>query len=214
MGIRPSSLKFWVIHIVVAVITLASVLMQWMMRDGLPTGNVLEDRIKFIAENNVVWPLSWSVWMASAIGLFIFCVILSDSLSRSFWRTIGLSLVAIGIAPDLTAEVIFAFVIPESLKDGSQEIVYMLETMAIFMTGFLANGLYNLGGLLLTVLAFRERLLERWVFAWGALAWILGLMLSLAIALRNFGAAEILTAASMVLSAGWMLIFAYRVVRR
>lgn len=152
--------------------------------------------------------------MLSAIGLFVFCAILADELRRNFLRTTGIALVGIGIAPDLIAEVIYAFVIPEIIdRKLDSDAVEVLEIIAMHLTGYLGNGLYNLGGLLLTVLAINQGVLESWIAAWGVTAWILGLMLSLSVALGSIEAAEFFTATAMVLSTAWMLIFAHKVLK-
>ena len=185
------------------------------MRQGLPTGNTALDRAVFIAENSAIWTSFWGVWMLSAVGLFVFCTILADELKPSFLRTVGLSLVAMGIAPDLTAEVIYAFILPDvANSDGGLTAFVLLESIAVHLTGFLGNGLYNLGGLLLTLLAFKAGILKNWIAFWGVTAWVLGLLLSVSIALDAMAAAEAFTAISMVLSTLWMLIFAYLVLDR
>lgn len=215
MELKSASIKFGMIHLIVAVITLACVLMNGPMREGLLLDSTLDERIAYIAGNGVVWTLSWCVWMLSALGLFVFCAILADELQSTIVRTIGLALVALGIAPDLIAEVLFAFVIPEVIDRGAaSDTVGILEVIAIHLTGFLGNGLYNLGGMVLTVLAAKQGLLKPWISAWGILAWSLGLLLSVAVAAGSMKAAELFTATSMVLSTVWMLIFAYKVLRR
>lgn len=202
--------KFYLVHLIALLITLASFLMQYSMREGLPIDNTLSERIDFIAGNHIEWTLSWCIWMFAALGLFAFCAILADELRRTYLRVIGLASVAIGIAPDLIAEVIYAFVIPDTIHKGfNQETIALLETIATYLTGYLGNGLYNLGGLLLTLLAYYQGILKRWVAAWGIIAWLLGLSLSASIALGSLSAAEFFTASSMVLSTAWMIIFAY-----
>ncbi len=185
------------------------------MRDGLPLDNTLQERMMFVANNGAIWKLSWFTWMLSALGLFTFCAILADELKRDVFRTLGLGFVGMGIAPDLIAEVVYAFVMPEVVIRGlGGDLFEMLEVIAMHLTGYLGNGLYNLGGLILTVLAIQQSVLARWVAVWGVIAWILGLLLSASVAVGSITAAEVLTATAMVLSTIWMLIFAYTVLRR
>jgi hypothetical protein len=212
---RPDSIKFYTVHVIVAVITLACLLMNGPMRGGLPLDNTVAERMAFIASNGLSWSLSWFVWMLSAIGLFVFCAILADELDRGVYRTIGIGLVGMGIAPDLIAEVTYAFIIPEVIaRQVDSHTVEVLEIIAIHLTGFLGNGLYNLGGLLLTCLAISQGVFRSWVALWGISAWILGLLLSLSVAIGALKAAELFTASSMVLSTAWMLVFAWKVLRR
>lgn len=208
-------LKFYFIHVIVAVITLACFLMNGPMRGGLPLDTTLAERIVFIADNQFLWSVSWCVWMASALGLFVFCTILADELKPSFLRVLGLAIVAMGIAPDLIAEVIYAFVMPKLITQGlDQSLIQMLEVLATHLTGYLGNGLYNIGGMILTLVAIRQRVVVSWVAAWGVLSWTLGILLSIAVALGSMKGAEFFTATSMVLSTLWMLVFAYKVLRR
>ncbi|WP_217273058.1 hypothetical protein [Vibrio coralliilyticus] len=184
------------------------------MRNGLPVDTDLTERIAFISSNTVVWSASWCVWMLSAVGLLIFCVILADEVQQDFRRTVGLSLVALGVLPDLCAQVIYALIIPKFVTNVSyHETVLILELIAMNLTGFLGNMLYNLGGMLLTLLVIKNGGVKRWVSAWGIVAWSLGIFLSISIAMSNMMAAEYLTASSMVSSTLWMLIVAYQVIR-
>ena len=215
MDVKLNAVKFYSIHVIVVIITLACLLMNGPMRDGLPLENTISERMAFIAENRVLWSLSWFAWMLSAIGLFVFCTILADELDKNFLRTIGIALVGMGIAPDLIAEVIYAFVIPEVIdRKINSEVIEVLEIIAMHLTGYLGNGLYNLGGLLLTILAINQGVIRSWIAAWGVIAWILGMLLSLSVAMGSVEAAEIFTATAMVLSTVWMLIFAHKVLKQ
>lgn len=210
-----TTIKFYGVHGIVAVIAIACILMNGPMREGLPLDTSLQERVVAIAELGWLWTLSWCVWMLSALGLFVFCAIFADELKPTVSRNIALAFAAMGIAPDLIAEVIYAFVIPLIIQRQIDiAIVEVMEILAMHLTGFLGNGLYNLGGLLLTVIAAKERIIQGWVTIWGGSAWVLGLMLSASIALGAMQAAEILTASSMVLSTLWMLIFAHKVLKR
>lgn len=212
MSVNAKRMLIWV---VVSVITGACFLMNGPMRGGLPIDNTLAERLEFIAGNHLVWTLSWCVWMTAALGLFVFCSVLASEIKPTLARTIGLAMVAMGIGPDLIAEVIYAFIIPKAyLAEVSVSVLAMLEIAAMHLTGFLGNGLYNIGGLILTLTAIREGVVRGWVAVWGITAWLLGIGLSVSVAIGNIAGAEALTALSMVLSTAWMLVFAYRVVGR
>ena len=211
---KSYSSKFYLIHTIVAVIGLACLLMNGPMREGLPLDNTIEERVAFIAENELLWVISWLAWMASALGLLAFCSIFADELEKSYLSKIGLTIVAIGIAPDLIAEVIYAFIIPDAIAYGVHlSTIKLLESVAMHLTGFLGNGLYNLGGITLTLLAIRQKLFPAWLAVWGMAAWILGLLLSVSVAANALKAVELFTATSMVLSTSWMLAFAYKVIK-
>lgn len=214
MDLRLHPIKFYSIYVIVGLITVACLLMNGPMRGGLPLDTTVAERMVFVIEHRQIWTLSWLVWMFSALGLFVFCNILADELSKSFLRTVGIALVGLGIAPDLIAEVIYAFVLPEVVERRLGTQLYeVLEIIAMHLTGFLGNGLYNLGGLLLTVLAIWQGVFRSWVATWGVTAWLLGLMLSVSVAVGAVKAAELFTAISMVLSTAWMLVFAHKVLK-
>ncbi|WP_238322721.1 MULTISPECIES: hypothetical protein [Pseudoalteromonas] len=94
-----------------------------------------------------------------------------------------------------------------------ESVFLLFEHIATHLTGYLGNGLYNLGGLTLTCLAIKQGIFKTWVSVWGVTAWILGLLLSVSIAAGQLKAAEIFTASSMTLSTLWMIIFAHQVLR-
>jgi hypothetical protein len=73
------------------------------------------------------------------------------------------------------------------------------------LTGFAANGLYNLGRLALNLLGFANHRLPRPLLWFGLPSWLLGLGLSAATAAQHFTLALLFTAASMTLSLAWML---------
>jgi len=204
------------IYLIVAVITLACLLMNGPMRGGLPVGSMVAERMSFIANHTTLWQLSWLVWMVSALGLLSFCLILYRYIAPCSLSLFGIVFVALGIVPDLSAEVIYAFLLPTvaALSEASAAAQFVVfEQLAIHLTGFLGNGLYNLGGLLLTTAAIRQRLMPSWVAVWGVASWLLGLGLSVSIAAARFDFAEFFTATSMVLNVTWMLVVARVVVK-
>ena len=200
----------YVVYAVALVITLACLMMTTLMREGLPVdGSTVLSRMIFIDQNTALWSASWCVWMFAAIGLYLFCAVFASQLNPSVFRTVGLALVGMGIPADLSAEVIYAFIIPKQIAlDAGPDLIIFLEQLASHLTGFLGNGLYNLGGLMLTLLAFSQKKLPVWLFAPGILAWLLGLALSASIAVDAMKAAEIFTALSMTLSTLWMVVWA------
>lgn len=200
-------------YAIVAVITAACLMMAGPMRGGFPVGNELSERMQFIADNLSLWRAGWYLWMLSALGLLTFCTMLAQQVPSGPLRTLGLTLVAIGIAPDLMAEVIYSFILPLAIAEGTGHLA-LIERLAMFFTGFLGNGLYNLGGLLLTLLLIRAQRLARWVSITGLISWSLGLGLSAAVAMNNMALTEFFTATAMVCSTLWMLIIAHTVFNR
>lgn len=199
--------------VVIAIITTACLLMALFLRHGLPAGTTLAGRMEFIAAHPIAWPLSWLPWMASALGLLLFCFWLREYAPPSPARLFSIALVAFGVVPDLAAESIYAFVLPRLAEQQATEMFSSFELMATLLTGLLANGAYCLGGFILNLLLLRNPRFPRPVAFAGLPAWILGLGLSVAVFNQWMGTAVILTAASMTLSLAWMFIVTVYVFR-
>ncbi len=198
------------IYAIATLITFACIFMVGPMRDGF-LAEQLADRVGFMASNPGIWKLGWTLWMFSALGLLLFCTLLASAIENSPLKTFGLFAVALGIAPDLAAETLFAYVIPlASAQEVGLPTLAVLERTAVMLTSFLGNGLYNIGGLILTLLYVKQTRPPMWFSAWGIVAWILGLGLSIATAANLLLIIALFTGAAMVLSTTWMVLFARR----
>lgn len=199
--------------LVISTIAVACLVMALFLRYGLPAGTTLAERMAFVSAHPVAWPLAWLPWMASALGLLLFCFWLRAYAPPSPARLLGFALVAFGVAPDITAESIYAFVLPRLAEQGTAETFSHFEYIATLLTGLLANAAYCLGGLILNLLLFRNPRFPRGVALAGLPSWILGLGLSVAVFNHWMAAAVVLTASSMALSLAWMLLVTIRVFR-
>lgn len=192
---------------VVIVIIGACFNMAFLMHDGFPTGNTVAERALFISRHVLLWRLGWLNWMLAALGLLLFCNLLLAYIPASSLRRYGILLVAIGIGPDVSAEAIYAFVLPELARNGDLLNGFsILEQVAMQLTGTVGNGAYNLGGLLLNLLLRGNPRVPPWLVYSGLPAWILGIGLSVATALGHHPLAVLLTAAAMTWSVSWMLL--------
>ena len=198
---------------IVGAITIACLSMALFLRHGLPVGTESSARMAFLLAHPLAWKMGWASWMLSAIGLLLFCCLLLEYIPASPWRSCGIALVAIGIAPDISAELIYAVVLPRLAAHGAVEAFELLEFIATQLTGVLGNGAYCLGGLVLNLLMLRNAALPR-VLVWvGIPAWMLGLGLSVAVFSQWMAAAAVLTAVSMAWSLMWMFTVTLRVFR-
>lgn len=195
----------WITLGIVAIIGLACFNMAFVMRDGLAIGTPFITRALFLSQHTTLWQLGWLNWMVSAIGLLLFCVYLLEYLPRTPLRRFAILLVAIGIGPDISAEVIFAFVLPPLLQIDQPATLFMtLEQIAMQLTGTVGNGFYNLGGLLLNLLLLTNTRVPRLLIYAGLPAWLFGLALSVATAMQAVLAATVITGVAMTLSLCWM----------
>lgn len=93
---------------IVAILTLACLQMAFILPEGLlGAGNSIAERNEFIQNNLGLWQFGWFNWMLAALGLLTFCIMLLPFIPKSEWRVLGILLVALGIVPDIGAEVIF-----------------------------------------------------------------------------------------------------------
>jgi hypothetical protein len=201
---------------IIAILTLACFQMAFILPEGLlGAGNSIAERNEFIQNNLGLWQLGWFNWMLAALGLLTFCIMLLPFIPTSEWRILGILLVALGIVPDIGAEVIFAFVIPYSHTiDPTLVTMQTLELIAVQLTGTLGNGLYNIGGLLLNVLLLSNQRLPRKLILIGIPGWFFGFGLSISCAMQAMDAAKFFTAAGMVWSTAWMFALTIKVFPR
>ena len=200
-------------HAIIAILTLACLQMAFILPEGLlGAGNSIAERNEFIQNNLGLWQLGWINWMFAALGLLTFCIMLLPFIPKSEWRVLGILLVALGIVPDIGAEVIFAFVIPYTHTiDPTLATMQTLELIAVQLTGTLGNGLYNMGGLLLNVLLLTNQRLPRKLILIGLPGWFFGVGLSISCAMQALDAAKFFTAAGMVWSTAWMFALTIKV---
>jgi len=209
---------------VVAVIILACLAMLFILQPGLPTEPDIALRMGYMHDHRVAWFGAWFLWMLSAFGLLLFCFLLLPFLPGSVATYYALAVVAIGVVPDITAEFIFATVLPwmagtaaganGTTAQMNMEQFRTLEFLAVVLTGAFGNGAYNAGGLMLNIIGFRNPALPRWLLWFGIPSWLLGLALGIATVVYELSWMRLLTAASMALSVTWMLLVALVVFRQ
>ena len=141
----------------------------------------VDERVRYISEHLVAWRIGWMVWMVAAVTLVWFYV---------WWRArvngphVALLIALAGIAADWTAEL--ALIIAGA--DGHAAVA----PAAFVLTGAVANGLYTVAGIVLT-LATRLGPIAR---AYAVLMWAAGAFLSIGAAID----APLITA----LATGWL----------
>ena len=142
----------------VAVVVLALVLAP-----ATPLVPDLAERERYIREHLVAWRIGWATWMLAAATLLWFYV---------WWRArvngprSAILIAALGVAVDWTAETTLIL----AGSDGYAT----FAPLAFFLTGAIANGLYTVAGIQLTLatpLGARSR-------AYAALMWSAGMLLS------------------------------------
>jgi hypothetical protein len=161
-------------YIASAVNLTAGLVMLFALRHGVPAGGSdLSARIAYVEEHTLAWRAGWFVWNLAAISLLGLFVVLAARWRERAPIFCGLALLcaAGGLGADLGAETILAVVSP-GLRG---ERFALAESIAVALTGYVGNGLYAVGGILLT-LAGRWELPARllWLAAavWAAALWL------------------------------------------
>lgn len=182
--------------------------MAFVLKPGLISDQTdIEFRSQFILQNLHAWQLGWSCWIVAALCLLGFFTLLLDFIPASSTKKLGFLLVGLGTLPDISAEILFAWVIPESIiLDPSLKSAQLLELIAFYLTGFLGNGFYSIGGLLLTIALLQNPLMNKYLVYAGIPAWLFGLGLSVACINQYILLAGIFTGLAMVWSSIWFFV--------
>ncbi|HEX5136474.1 MAG TPA: hypothetical protein VFY93_05860 [Planctomycetota bacterium] len=144
---------------------LAFVALAGSLRHGTELVPVAE-RAAFIEGHPFAWRAGWAVWMAAALTLLLF---------YAWWAcrvparagVLGLLVATAGACCDLSAESLFVGWLPRDLE--------RIQAAGTFLTGGMANGLYTLGGIVLTLATPG---LRGGLRLWAWLAWGFGIALS------------------------------------
>jgi hypothetical protein len=172
---------------------LASVLMLFVLRPGVDPALELVDRIRYIAAHPGWWRLGWLVWMGAALSLIYFFIhwgLFLDGHAPRALIFFGVMVGSLGMVADILAETLFLGLLPRLAREilqtpeGSQGV--LLQSFAhwqwatTLMTGFVGNGFYALGGLILNGISHRSGRFRK-IFVWlGWPTWIFAVGLAVA----------------------------------
>ena len=120
-------------------------------------------RLVYVGTHLLAWRLGWLTWIAAAVSLLWFYWWWRDRVGASY---VPLILGGLGLVADVTAELI--------LVVGGVETYIATSPFAFALTGGVANGLYTLCGIGLTL----ATPLEAWERAWAVVMWTAGIALS------------------------------------
>jgi hypothetical protein len=149
---------------------IAALVLVLVLAPGTPLVADVAERERYIRENLVAWRVGWAIWMGAAATL-LWCYV--------WWRArvngprSAIVVGVLGITADWTAEAMLIL--------GGADGYAGVAPVAFFLTGAIANGLYTVAGIQLTVatpLGQRAR-------TYAAFMWSAGLMLSLGAAIAQ-----------------------------
>jgi hypothetical protein len=113
------------------------------LRNGTEVQASLAERAAYVAQNPVLWRAGWGLWMAAALSLLGFYAWWGARLPASGWGIAAVAIAAAGLACDLLADSLYIGWWPDHLGE--------LHQLGSLLSGGAANGLYTLGGILLTL---------------------------------------------------------------
>lgn len=156
---------------------LAALAMLFLLRAGLPDpATSAGSRLEFIRANRGLWWSGWLLWQLAAVSLLA----LYGALALRWGRTspllslVGLMTAAAGIAADLAGQSLY-MALP-LMVDPVQFV--LVERAAVVVTGYAANGLYTVAGLLITLAGWNE--LPKSIVAVSLVLWSAGFLLAAA----------------------------------
>jgi len=124
----------------------------------------------------LLWRIGWLFWHGADFGLLAFYLALASRWRRRYPIRCDLALVAAtaGLAADVAAQTLYMGLGPAS----SPASFGTMEAVAGLLTGYMANGLYTVAGILLVWAGASE--LPRSLLLLSLPAWLAGIALSLA----------------------------------
>ena len=172
-------------YLCAAIHLIAAFALAFVLRGGSEVVPDPLERARYIVEHAVIWRIGWIVWMASAASLIAFYFWWASRLSFPGLAVAGVCLAAFGMLFDLSGETIYAALLPnlaaEAIQDSgnvSEEAMVRFtrtQNLGTILTAIFANGLYTLGGILLTLrTSFNRSML---VVTWTL--WICGAAMSI-----------------------------------
>ncbi len=165
---------------------LAGAALALALRPGTEATPDPAERAAYIAQHPLLWRGGWLLWMAAALSLLGFYAWWGGRPDMARWAVLGFWLAAAGLLFDFLAESLYIGWLPAQLE--------ALQRLGTLLSGGAANGLYTLGGIVLT-LATPWRSARLRALSWGV--WLSGLALS-ASALAGFVPGLVISSAALI----------------
>ena len=141
---------------------LGGLVLATLLRPGTEVTPSLAERAAYIAQHPALWRGGWLVWMAAALSLLGFYAWWGARPGMPAWAVLGFWLAAAGLLFDFLAESLYIGWLPAQLET--------IQRLGTLLSGGGANGLYTLGGIVLTLATPWQAV--RWRPGWlRALAW-------------------------------------------
>jgi hypothetical protein len=169
----------------------------------------LPERRAYLATFPPGWCLGWGVWMLCALALVAFFAVLARRLPE-YPDLAGLAvlLAAAGAAVDLFCDAINITVLPRAAAETEPALFLLIDRVTFAGGLIVANGLYSIATLLLTIGLARRPGMPRVVplLGWGV--FVFGMVMVVAGFADSARLAELATGPTIILFCAWAVVVA------
>ncbi|MEX2310621.1 MAG: hypothetical protein WD738_23845 [Pirellulales bacterium] len=170
------------------------------LRPGMLTEPDASARGAYIAENAAAWTIGWSAWMLAAISLVGFYAWWGGQLAARPIATVAVLVAAFGTVFDFSGEGLSILLLVERATSYDAAAFTSAERAFTLLSAGAANGLYTLGGLLLTLATPN---LPTAVRAGMWITWIAGIAMTVAGVMNHVGGMVVSTIVLFPLLIAW-----------
>ncbi|MEM7343381.1 MAG: hypothetical protein AAF485_04000, partial [Chloroflexota bacterium] len=194
---------------------LGIILLALGLTKGLPP-TLFEERLSFLATRPTIWTIGWAIWMVAAATLILFYAVWATTLrpEDKVWGYLAIGIAFTGGLSDWISELLVITQVPHlaglALTDPIFRQLYLIwEASFMTLTSGLANLLYGIGGILLTLQTIKIVQFPQWLALWNFLLWGCTLLLSIAVFLSITPLMIIASALTFGLLLPWFLLMGY-----
>lgn len=189
------------------IVHIAGCLGLLLAREGLEMTPSLEERWYWIQGHVPLWTAVWWVWVLCSLSFPAFVTAWTLALqgkrktSAVIWT--GLALACLGVLFDLAGEVIYITQLPltKTLERFTEGV-----TFYTFSSAAVANGLYALAGIFMSVTSWKHGFLRGFTGLLGFAVWAMALALTITALITHRWGIVITAAATMTLFIPWMVL--------
>ena len=196
-------IRRWTPSICAALHLVAVVVLLIGLRGGTEVEPSPRARAEFIVRNIGMWRFGWAIWMAAAVSLVSLYAWWASRVRSRHWAILGVMAAAAGLVCDLSGEALLIAWLParasEMLAGGGDDFA-IIQQRATALTAGWANGLYTLGGIILTLVSTR---LRGWFLGMTWCIWLAGIGMSLSTAAGSVSGIMVSTAVLFPLFIVW-----------
>lgn len=148
---------------------LGAAALAFVLRGGSELEPDVAARARYILEHIGAWRTGWAVWMGAGVSLVAFYAWWGARLPQPVWGLAATALAAVGMTCDWFAESLFIGWLPRDIET--------IGPLGMCLSGGVANGLYTIGGVILTL---GTRSIRGGFGVWTWVMWASGVAVSVA----------------------------------